>query len=473
MEKEREKVSKQEQVVQAVERVLRRVARDVLQGAALNGCLKLWRQFAARTDLGRTRKPEAWAAALAYTFERLRLGGFSQTEIARAFGVSPITLGQKYRQIAETLELVLLDPRYLPEAMRAAARREWGALPEDLPLLEAPTGWWVAPLDFAEDLERWFEEREHGPLRRAQDLVYEGWEALDNLKEAERCFRKALQLDPTLADAHNGLAQVAEARGDLPSAEAHYRRAYELAREALGSESPRAFVWWLDLDTRPYMRARQGLGWIYWQTGRLREAIAEYEALLRLNKNDNQGVRYLIGPLYQLAGDLKGAMRAYKRFAKEYPEDWGDPHHAFCWGLALYEAGDHYEAVAKWREACFKNIYIAPLLLREPLPTEEIWLFTNLAWPDYAAEYPELYGELWERAPKALGCLHRLWNDPEMKAARERWLEIGQQLGALAESVRDGGREAKTEWKRLIEERYAIEDRTPSQELLVRVLGES
>jgi hypothetical protein len=60
-----------------------------------------------------------------------------------------------------------------------------------------------------------------------------------------------------------------------------------------------------------------------------------------------------------------------------------------------------------------------------------------------------------------------------MKAARERWLEIGQQLGALAESVRDGGREAKTEWKRLIEERYAIEDRTPSQELLVRVLGES
>lgn len=374
------KISKQEQVVQEVERSLRRVARDVLQGAALDGCLKLWREFAARADLGRTRKPQAWAAALAYTFERLRLGGFSQTEVARAFEVSPLTVSQKYRQIAETLELVLLDGRYLPEALRAAVQREWGTLPEDLPLLEAPTGWWhLPPVEPGADLEAWLEERRGGPLHRAQDLVYEGWEALDDLKEAERLFREALRLDPTLADAHNGLAQVAEARGDLQAAEAHYRRAYELAREALGSEAPRAFVWWGELETRPYMRARHGLGWVYWQTGRLREAIAEYEALLRLNKNDNQGARYLIGPLYQLAGDLQGAMRAYEQFARDYPDDWGDPHHTFCWGLALYEAGHHRAAVAKWREACFQNIYIAPLLLDKPLPPDAIWLFTNLA----------------------------------------------------------------------------------------------
>ncbi|MFQ6117105.1 MAG: hypothetical protein ACE5LQ_02450, partial [Candidatus Bipolaricaulia bacterium] len=82
----KEALSRHEQVAQEVERVLRRVARDVLQGEAMDGCLKLWREFAARIDLGRTRKPETWAAALAYTFERLRLGGFSQPEVARAFG---------------------------------------------------------------------------------------------------------------------------------------------------------------------------------------------------------------------------------------------------------------------------------------------------------------------------------------------------------------------------------------------------
>ena len=469
-----EKGSRHKAVVREAERALRQVAGDVLQGAALEGCLKLWREFAdhEQVDLSRARKPEAWAAALAYTFERLRLGGYSQAEVARAFGVSPLTLGQKYRRIAETLNLVLLDERYLPEAMRAAVRREWGALPEGLPLLEAPTGWWVAPSDFAEDLESWFEERERGPLRRAQELVYDGWESLDDPEEAECCFREALRLDPTLADAHNGLAQVAEARGDLRAAERHYRRAYELAREALGTESPRAFHWWGELETRPYMRARQGLGWVYWQTGRLREAIAEYEALLRLNKNDNQGVRYLIGPLYQLAGDLKGALRAYERFAKDYPEDWGDPHHIFCWGLALYETGRHREAVAKWREGCFKNIYIAPLLLGEPPPPEDIWLFINLAWPDYAAEYLDLYSGLWERAPEAHACLRRLWDDPEMAADRERWLELGRRLEELAGSARDDDEEARAEWRRLVEERTEIEERRPSAALLARVLGE-
>ena len=469
-----EKGARHEEVAREVERALQRVARDVLQGAALEGCLKLWREFAGheQVDLSRTRKPEAWAAALAYTFERLRLGGYSQAEVARAFGVSPLTLGQKYRRIAQTLNLVLLDERYLPEAMRTAIRREWGTLPEGLPLLEAPAGWWVAPLDFVEDLEGWFAERKRGPLRRAQELFYDGWELLDDPREAERLFREALRLDPTLADAHNGLAWVAEARGDLRAAERHYRRAYELAREALGTESPRAFHWWLELETRPYMRARQGLGWVFWQTGRFREAIAEYEALLRLNRNDNQGVRYLIGPLYQLAGDLKGALRAYRRFAKDYPKDWGDPHHLFCWGLALYEAGEGRAAVAKWREACFKNIYIAPLLLGEPLPPEDIWLFINLAWPDYAAEYLDLYGELWERAPEALDCLRRLWNDPEMAADRERWLELGRRLGELAGATRDDGEGARAEWRRLAGERSLIEERRLSRELLARVLGE-
>jgi tetratricopeptide (TPR) repeat protein len=221
------------------------------------------------------------------------------------------------------------------------------------------------------------------------------------------------------------------------------------------------------------MRARQGLGWVYWQTGRHREAIAEYKALLRLNKNDNQGVRYLLGPLHQWAGDLKGAVRAYERFAQDYPEDWGEPHHTFCWGLALYEAGRHREAVAKWRGACFQNIYIAPLLLGEPLPEDPIWHFTNLAWPDYAEDYLDLYEPLWEQAPRALGCLRRLWGDPEMGADRERWLELGRRLETLSKRERDGGeREAQAEWKRLIEERCAIEERAPSRELLGRVVGE-
>lgn len=474
-------VSQHEQMAQAVERSLRQAARHLLQGAALEGCLRLWRDFAARVDLSKTRKPEVWAAALAYTFERLRMSGSPQAGIAQVFRVSPITVSQKHRQIAEALNLVALDARYLTEAMRAAVEREHGPWPEDLPLREVPTGgWgWRPPIGSVADLEEWFEEREQGPLRQAQDLVYDGWEALDELlgsgdpKKAERCFRAALRLDPTLADAHNGLGNVAGAREDFSTAEAHYRKAYRLARDALGSESRQAFHWWLELETRPYMRAREGLGWVYWQTGRYREAIAEYEALLKLNKNDNQGARYLIGPLYQLAGDLEGALRAYERFARHYPRDMGDPHQTFCWGLALSEAGRRQEAASRWRQAFFQNIYIAPMLLGDRLPEEAIWYGSNLEWPDYAEDYLDLYETLWTRVVGALDSLRRLWNDPEVRADVKRWLALGGQLEELAESARGREPEAEVEWRRLVKEQQAIEERVPSPELLARVVGES
>lgn len=188
-----------------------------------------------------------------------------------------------------------------------------------------------------------------------------------------------------------------------------------------------------------------------------------------MNKNDNQGARYVIGPLYQLAGDLAGALRAYERFAKHYPDDSGDPHHAFCWGLALYEANRRREAVSRWRQALFQNIYIAPLL-GEQLPGQATWVGSNLAWPDYAEDYLDLYEALWERVPGALNCLRRLWFDPEIQADVGQWLKLGEQLEALAESARDREPGADVEWRQLIEEQWAIEERMPSVELLARVV---
>lgn len=464
--------SKHEQVVSTVERSLRQRVVSIFGKWAKDPCLKLWHDFAADRDLGRTRKPAAWVAALVYAYDQMCVSDFSQAEIARTFGISPLTLSQKYRQIAGELQLMVLDKRYIPEAIGVQLQLEAGPLPEGFSLLERPSWWrWIPPLGT---------EGEGEEPRSAQDLVYAGWEALDeptgsgDPKLAERSFREAIKLDPSMVDAYNGLAQAAEHTGDLRAAEDYYRRAYMAAREALGSESPQAYVWWLDLETRPYMRARHGLGWVYWQTGRLPEAIAEHEALLRLNENDNQGVRYLIGPLYQLAGDTANAMEAYKRFSKNYPDDEGDPHQSFCWGLALYESGEHHAAVAKWRKACFENIYIAPLLLGEPSPPEDIWLFTNLMWPHYAQEYTGLYGELWKRSPQGLACLRRLWGDPQMQADVARWLEIGKQLKELSETgaVREN-EEGRNKWRSLITEQQTIEERAPSQELLHRVVNKT
>ena len=48
------------------------------------------------------------------------------------------------------------------------------------------------------------------------------------------------------------------------------------------------------VETRPYMRARASLAQTLEHAGRYDEAIAHYQDMLRLNPNDNQGIRYLL-----------------------------------------------------------------------------------------------------------------------------------------------------------------------------------
>jgi len=62
-------------------------------------------------------------------------------------------------------------------------------------------------------------------------------------REARRLFRKAIELDPGLADAYKGLAAVARGSEDLKSAEQYYRTAYVKAKAFLGTEAPGAFAW--------------------------------------------------------------------------------------------------------------------------------------------------------------------------------------------------------------------------------------
>jgi len=305
--------------------------------------------------------------------------------------------------------------------------------------------------------------------QEAQDLMYEGWEALSrDPREAEQLFKKALQRDPGLADAHNGMGSIARACGDLRQAEAHYRTALEKARARLSTEDPQAFEWWGEHETRPYMRARHSLGLLYEELGRYEEAIAEYRAILERNPNDNQGVRYLLAPLYQFKGDLEGALRAYQEFARDYPDDMGDPHHSFNWGLALYAAGKQRDAVAKLRAACFENLYLAPVLLGQRVKRHRIWHAINTAEPDYAEDYPALYGKLWEETPGALNFLRRLWTAPEVQADLKRYLELSKWLEKLDRAAK--GFEAK--WQPLYAEQRAIVECEPSPELLRLVSGE-
>lgn len=133
--------------------------------------------------------------------------------------------------------------------------------------------------------------QEPSPLERAQELMYEAWEATS--KRRLTLARQALDISEDCADAYVLLAGEA---GSLHEARALYEQAVRAGERALGPETfeEDAGYFWGILETRPYMRARAGLAECLWQLGKREEALGHLQEMLRLNPNDNQGIRYIL-----------------------------------------------------------------------------------------------------------------------------------------------------------------------------------
>lgn len=130
------------------------------------------------------------------------------------------------------------------------------------------------------------------PLEKAQDLVYQALEATG--KKRIQLARKALKTSKDCADAYVLLAEET-AQGPEEAREL-YEQGVKAGERALG---PEAFEedeghFWGILETRPYMRARQGLALCLWALDEEEAALEHYKGMLRLNPGDNQGIRYLL-----------------------------------------------------------------------------------------------------------------------------------------------------------------------------------
>jgi tetratricopeptide (TPR) repeat protein len=75
-----------------------------------------------------------------------------------------------------------------------------------------------------------------------------------------------------------------------------YEQGVKAGRLALGDLFFKKYTghFWGHLETRPFMRSLAGLSDCLWKNGQRQEAIANYQELLHLNPNDNQGIRYTL-----------------------------------------------------------------------------------------------------------------------------------------------------------------------------------
>lgn len=194
-------------------------------------------------------------------------------------------------------------------------------------------------------------------LERAQDAVYDALEVEGSERIA--LARKALEICPDCADAYVLLAE--ETAVSLEDALDYYWQGMEAGERAIGEEEFRELVgeFWGFLKTRPYMRALHGVAETLELLGREEEAISHYEEMLRLNPDDNQGIREALLSLYIELGKLREARQLLKKYPNDVLAVW--PYSKAL--LAFIEHGDTKASRRQLEKAIEANRYVPDYLL--------------------------------------------------------------------------------------------------------------
>lgn len=250
------------------------------------------------------------------------------------------------------------------------------------------------------------------PEERAEALVDRACMALG--RRAVLLARQAFEIWPDCAEAYNLLAGRAT---DLESAGRLYELGTAAGERAIG---PEAFAddaghFWGLLETRPYMRARQGLADNLVERKRFAEAAEHFQDMLRLNPGDNQGVRHtLVNLLIALdrdeeAGELLDRYAWDTLALLEYPRAL----------LEFRREGDSLEARRSLKRALQANRFVPGMLLRTrgvPPPTG----FYSPKGEEEAAFYLTLSEETWAGTPGALDWLRQRTKAPARQKKKSK-----------------------------------------------------
>lgn len=217
-------------------------------------------------------------------------------------------------------------------------------------------------------------------LEEAQDLMWTAWDTADR-RTALALARKALKISPDCADALVLLAQTARTRAQEFE---YYRKGVEAGERALGQEAftRDAGRFWGILETRPYMRACAGLAECLFDRGRYDEAIAIWRNMLRLNPDDNIGIRHILAArLLYLDRDTETAavLDQYKGECSTY--------HLWAEAILLFRSlGDHPKSRQALELALEFNPHVPTFLFEQKRLPREMPDYVTLRGEDEAAD---------------------------------------------------------------------------------------
>jgi tetratricopeptide (TPR) repeat protein len=235
---------------------------------------------------------------------------------------------------------------------------------------------------------------------KAQQIMYDAWDTSASRTKIAMA-KKALAMSPLCADA---LVLLAYAADTVEVAQDYFARGVDAGEMALGPEKFREYEgsFWGFLETRPYMRAKAGLAGTYFRMGDLVQAIGHYRDILRLNPDDNQGVRYTLLGCYLREDDSAAAGELLEDFADEGSAFW-----LYTRLLMAFRSGGLTERQVKAlvKDALSANQHVPDILagMKPAVPPHPAYL--SMGGPDEATYYVEEFGRVWHRTPGAVAWL--------------------------------------------------------------------
>lgn len=231
-------------------------------------------------------------------------------------------------------------------------------------------------------------------LEQAQDICYEAFEARG--RKQIQLAKKALEICPDCVDAH---VILAEACPDTKESYDLYAGGVAAGERLLGTEFFKEEVghFWGILGTRPYMRARLGMAQALYEMERTEEAITHYQEMLRLNPNDNQGVRENLLACLLETKQTDEAEALLKQYKESGMAVWNYSRAL----LTFMKKGDSATARKHLANAIKANPFVPEYLLDdEPAPMSPQGY--SIGSVEEAAICSELLRNAWEVTPDAL-----------------------------------------------------------------------
>lgn len=391
----------------------------------------LWHQYCLKKN-PKVMKPSVYVATLRYLIDQFIPYGewVTQNELAEEFGISSSSLSAKYRDMEKVLkeELDELEEKLANSAdemyddfqhegddeflVENFAEEEDSfinsrfSMERELLRLENETS--NRDLETMDDIQTFLNQQvnQQGAKRilsnkeKAQELLYDAYESTGN-KRIELA-KKALKLYPNSPDAYNILAEL---ELNEVKEEKLLLKAIEVGEKELGKkfiEENKGYFWGI-VSTRPYMRAKYNYAVFLHETDRLAEAIRQYEELLQLDLNDNQGVRYELFIAYVESGLFKKAEALLKKYNETTTANG-------AYNLVLIELlqnGVTNKAKQLLKKAKQQNPYVPDYLLGKKDIPMYLPNHYQLGSESEAIIYADNHWTLWAGNPKLLDFLKK------------------------------------------------------------------